>query len=226
MMPQFAAILPPSVVVEQALVAAIGDVTLLPAEVDYAGAMVASRRREYVAGRACARLALSHLGFAGVAIPSGPAREPVWPAGIVGAITHTADVAAAAVARRSDTAAVGIDIEVAGSVDAVIRDLVLLPEEEAWLRDEMDDGSMATALFSAKESVFKAFYPVEQRWLGFEEVLLTRSGSPGRLRASFQNRGITVGGVRRTELDVRYLLGTSVVVTAVVIPAVESARGV
>src|SRR5277367_2552834 len=70
----------------------------LPRELDRA---VRARRTEFLAGRACARSALRKLadGRADDAIPIGPDRAPVWPAGIVGAITHAHGFAAAAVAR-------------------------------------------------------------------------------------------------------------------------------
>ncbi len=52
------------------------------------GPKAIERRRVYFSmGRAAARDALSELGIYGVAIQRGPSGEPLWPAGIVGAIT-------------------------------------------------------------------------------------------------------------------------------------------
>ena len=69
------------------------------------------RRREFVTARRCAREALAKLGHAPVPIRSGPMREPQWPAGMVGSITHTIGFRAAAIAPRGVLASVGIDTE-------------------------------------------------------------------------------------------------------------------
>jgi 4'-phosphopantetheinyl transferase EntD len=72
---------------------------------------VEARRREFITARRCAREALAKLGYAPVPIRAGRKREPLWPAGLVGSITHTAGFRAAAVAPRSMLASIGIDTE-------------------------------------------------------------------------------------------------------------------
>ena len=69
------------------------------------------RRREFVTARRCAREALASLGQAPGPIGVGPSREPQWPAGLVGSITHTRGFRAAAVAPQSVVASIGIDAE-------------------------------------------------------------------------------------------------------------------
>ena len=75
----------------------------------------ASRKRqvEFLAGRHCAREALRVCApeLAEMPIGSGSHREPIWPPGIVGSITHTAQFASVAVASRSHARAIGIDCE-------------------------------------------------------------------------------------------------------------------
>jgi hypothetical protein len=61
---------------------------------------VPRRRAEFAAGRACARAALRRLGINGWPLLVGSKREPLWPAGVVGSITHTDGLVAAAVSRR------------------------------------------------------------------------------------------------------------------------------
>jgi 4'-phosphopantetheinyl transferase EntD len=214
-----AALVPASVAVEQLPVDAAAEAAPLAEEEAALGVVAPSRRREYTAGRICARRALERLGMPSTPILRGPGKEPVWPAGIVGAITHTTHLAAAAVARRADVATVGIDIEVAGALDASLRNIVLLPEEEEWLRYEKHADVMATVLFSAKESVYKAFFPLERRWLGFEDVVLAPPRARGLLYARFRTGGISVGAVTRTELEVRYATNDDFVATAVAITA-------
>src|SRR6202022_3165764 len=57
---------------------------------------VEARRREFITARRCAREALAKLGYAPVPIRAGRKREPLWPAGLVGSITHTTGFRAAA----------------------------------------------------------------------------------------------------------------------------------
>src|SRR5262245_29080334 len=66
------------------------------------------RVREFTLGRLCARRALEALGHAPVPILRGPGREPLWPDGLVGSITHTRRYCAAVVAPRTRLVSVGI----------------------------------------------------------------------------------------------------------------------
>ena len=84
--------------------------TLWPGEEELLGPKALERRRAYFAlGRAAARDALAVLGIAPVALGRGTAGEPLWPEGIVGAITHAGDTAVALVGRKTDYAGLGVD---------------------------------------------------------------------------------------------------------------------
>jgi 4'-phosphopantetheinyl transferase EntD len=71
---------------------------LFPEEAMQLDGAVDSRLREFATGRSCARQALAGLGLAPAPILRGAKREPLWPAGIVGSITHCRGYRAAAVA--------------------------------------------------------------------------------------------------------------------------------
>jgi 4'-phosphopantetheinyl transferase EntD len=146
---------------------------LYPAEETHLGPHAAQRRRFFFAlGRAAARDALAELGVAPVAIGRGPAGEPVWPDGIVGAISHTGDLAVAIVGWRSDYAGLGVDLEqLSPGLSARAARLVCTPAEMAWV-GEAGGTSRGTMLFSAKEAVFKALFPIERIWLGFGDAEL------------------------------------------------------
>jgi hypothetical protein len=58
---------------------------------------VPKRQAEFVAGRICAREALTGWGHDNVVVGIGAHREPIWPQGLLGSITHCADYAAAVV---------------------------------------------------------------------------------------------------------------------------------
>jgi 4'-phosphopantetheinyl transferase EntD len=134
---------------------------------------VPQRRMLYAQGRAAARDALQQLGVAPVAIGRGAGGQPLWPEGIVGAISHTNSLALALVGWRRDYVGLGVDVEELGrGVDARIARLVALPSEMAWVNPEAGLERLIM-LFSAKESVFKTLYPVEQVWFGFSDAELT-----------------------------------------------------
>ena len=104
-----------------AAVATPGDVAaaadLMPEErlaVAHAGA---KRVREFTAGRVCARRLLEAYGVEDFALLSDADRVPRWPPGLVGSITHKADLCAVVVAERDSVAAVGIDVERDGAVE-------------------------------------------------------------------------------------------------------------
>lgn len=137
---------------------------------------VEKRRRQFALGRAAARLALADAGLPLAPVGKGANGEPLWPEGVVGAISHTGEVGLAVVARAADYRGVGVDLEAGGAdLDARAERLFCLPEEQAWV--DADNRAHAAerriALFSAKEAVFKALYPLEHVYLGYRDALLT-----------------------------------------------------
>lgn len=134
---------------------------------------VEKRVREFTAGRHCARKALGRLGIPEVAILRGRSREPLWPAGVVGSITHCEGYCAAAVAKAADLAALGIDAEKNEPLPSGVENLVATEEEAGQFRQASTTGiHWDKLIFSAKESFFKAWFPVTQKWLEFKDVEL------------------------------------------------------
>lgn len=126
-------------------------------------ASVQKRQAEYFHGRLAARQALLALEIGATNIPSGPAREPLWPDGVVGSITHTRRFAAAVALRRQGPAGVGIDIE--DIVDDDMREAIaataLSQPERAYLgsiEHLLALNTLITIVFSAKESLYKGAY--------------------------------------------------------------------
>jgi 4'-phosphopantetheinyl transferase EntD len=140
---------------------------LFPGEERLVASAVPSRRAEFAAGRACARAALRMLGVTEAAILADEQRAPRWPDGVVGSITHCGGFTAAAVALRRDVALLGIDAELRGALD----DTELVVSDGERRRAAAVLGADADrVLFSAKESIFKAWYPATGRWLDFLDV--------------------------------------------------------
>jgi 4'-phosphopantetheinyl transferase EntD len=175
-------LLPACVAVREAADAEPWQAGLLGGEDEAVARAVPRRRAEFEAGRSLARAALADLGLPPVPIPTGTRREPRWPDGVVGSITHCAGHLAAAVAHRHDVLSLGIDAERRGRVTAELLDHIATDRERAWCPGEGDD--WPTALFAVKEAIFKAWYPVRRRWLGFAdaEVDLDLAGTRFRAR--------------------------------------------
>jgi 4'-phosphopantetheinyl transferase EntD len=146
---------------------------LFPAEAASVTRAVERRRQEFAGGRTCARRALAKLGLEPSPILSGPNREPVWPQGIVGSITHCEGYRAAVVAFASSLRTIGIDAEIDEPLPADTLRMVATPEEQAWLAWQEGPAHRDKLLFCAKESIYKAWFPVEKTWLDFHDVVVT-----------------------------------------------------
>ncbi|MEV4459175.1 4'-phosphopantetheinyl transferase superfamily protein [Microbispora sp. NPDC049633] len=149
--------------------------TLFPEERPVIARAVDRRRREFVTGRHCARLALARIGVTPGPIPRGERGAPVWPAGTVGSITHCSGYRAAAVASTGVARAVGIDAETHAPLPADVLPTIASPGEIDALRALDDaDGKICWGriLFSAKESVYKVWFPLTGRWLDFSEAVV------------------------------------------------------
>jgi len=124
-------------------------------------------RRASGAARIVARMLLSRFGREPYAIPKSTAGMPVWPDGIVGSLAHDAKVAVAAMAARPEFQSVGIDIEPAEPLAPDLLDIVATAKE----RDRIgDDPLRGRLLFSIKEAIYKAVYPLERTFLDHHDV--------------------------------------------------------
>ena len=192
-----------------------------PGEESLVANAVESRRREFITARRCAREALARLGHAPVPIRAGSKREPLWPAGLVGSITHTTGFRAAAVASRSLLASIGIDVEQNERLPDGIEETITVPGEVEMLA-ALSRASPATywgrLVFSAKESVYKAWYPLTGRQLGFEDARLAIDPA-GTFAAKLLVDGTrTDGGPPLVELRGRFVVAHGLVATAATVP--------
>lgn len=140
---------------------------------------VAARQAEFLAGRYCAGQALLAAGWDGVSVPIGAQREPCWPAGVCGAISHTRrggqGHAIAAVAHdRDGTCALGVDVEslIDTAAQPALADMILDVQEQKLYLDSEDPARWLTLAFSAKESLFKAVFPDVRAYLDFQVARL------------------------------------------------------
>lgn len=200
------------------------DAVLYPEEETVVGRAVEKRRREFTTARACAREALAQLGQPRQPIPSGSRGEPLWPAGIVGSITHCDGYRACAVARSSDLATLGVDAEPNQPLpDGVLGDIAL-PEEREWLRHlarQAPGTHWDRLLFSIKESVYKAWFPLAEKWLGFEDAVVAIDRRKGSFTAHLLVPGPRLEGREVRTFRGRWLAEEGLVMAAIAMPAAE-----
>jgi enterobactin synthetase component D len=139
---------------------------------------VPRRRSEFVAGRRCAARALEpylarDAGGTGI-IGRRPDRSPIWPAGLVGSITHTECYAAAAVS--GSMRGVGLDSELLLRDEQAAEIAAAVGSDQEIRRAATEfsacDRLGLTVLFSAKESLFKCLFPVACVWFDFRQARL------------------------------------------------------
>jgi enterobactin synthetase component D / holo-[acyl-carrier protein] synthase len=194
------------------------DAVLFPEEQAVVSGAVEKRRKEFATGRMCARKALAGLGVPPQAVPSGLKGAPVWPAGIVGSITHCNGYFAAAVAREAEMLSIGIDAEPDEPLPSQLVPDIALPVEIAWLQlvgRESPAVSWDRLLFCMKEAVYKAWYPLAGRWLGFEDASVEVNRERGTFTATLLVDGPRVEGEEIARFDGRWLATDGLVLAAV-----------
>jgi 4'-phosphopantetheinyl transferase EntD len=216
-------LVPAGVVVADATGPLPGE-ALLPEEEPLVARAVGKRRAEFTTVRTCARIALGRLGLPPAPLLSGSKREPLWPAGVVGSITHCDGYRAVAVALAADLASIGIDAEPNDPLPAGILERVTLPAERAHLLALPPGPHWDRLLFSAKESVYKTWFPLTRRWLGFEDAAVLFAPGPDPAQGTFTADLLVddlpvVGGRPVRTLRGRYAIGGGLLGTAVSVAA-------
>ncbi|GAB3441778.1 4'-phosphopantetheinyl transferase superfamily protein [Streptomonospora sediminis] len=197
-------------------------VALFPQEAALMAGRVPRRRRQFATGRACARRALGRLGVPPAPLLPGPGGAPEWPQGVVGSITHCDGYLAAVVAPAGEAAAIGIDAEPALPLPEGVRSLVAGPQERTALAALDAAGEAAywdRLLFSAKEAVYKAWYPRARRWSALREIAVDLE--PGGTFTARAPEGGGSGGA--PEYSGCWLVRSGLLLTAVLEPAGEGA---
>lgn len=198
------------------------DAVLFPEEAAYVAKAVPKRKSEFTTARHCARTALSRIGVPPAPILRGDRGAPVWPTGVVGSMTHCAGYRAAVVARSGDVLSLGVDAEPAEPLkDAGVLELVSDERERAALASlAVTDPSIPwdRLLFSAKESVYKTWFPLTGRWLGFEDARLSIR-TDGTFTAEILVASPVVAGRELRRFTGTWLVRDGIAVTAIVMRA-------
>jgi len=168
------ALFPPGVVVAETRTPGQRSGLLPDEAADLGVNAVAKRVQEFAAGRLCARRALAEFGIVDFPIRVGAKRDPLWPEGYVGSITHTDGRCAAVVGERSGFLGLGLDVEQTGRVSSSLQSRICVASELEWLAglSTAEAGAAATLVFAAKEAFYKAQFPIVGEWLYFEHAAI------------------------------------------------------
>ncbi|QES39885.1 4'-phosphopantetheinyl transferase [Streptomyces venezuelae] len=196
------------------------DAVLFPEEETVVANAVDKRRKEFTTVRHCARTALARIGVPAAPILPGHRGAPGWPEGVVGSMTHCAGYRAAVVARAGEVTSVGIDAEPGEPLrDPDVLNLVADETERAVLAS-LGSRHPATPwdrlLFSAKESVYKTWFPLTGRWLGFEDARVELAPD-GTFTARLLVEGPVVAGVELKGFTGRWTVRDGIAATAIVL---------
>ncbi len=196
------------------------DLAPLPEEEPLVAKSVAKRRNEFVTVRHCARVALGQLGFPPVPILKGDKGQPCWPDGVVGSLTHTQGYRGAVVGRSSAVRSVGIDAEPHGVLPDGVLNAISLPVERHEICALPGGLNWDRILFCAKEATYKAWFPLTERWLGFEDAHITFDVDASGVTGTFVSRILIDPAARSgpplNELAGRWSVGGGLVLTAIV----------
>ncbi|MFF2727777.1 4'-phosphopantetheinyl transferase [Streptomyces sp. NPDC058008] len=203
--------------------------SLYPEEARLVATSVDRRKHEFAAVRACARRAMAVLGLPPAPVLPGHRGVPLWPDGIVGSMTHCDGYRAAVLARASEVRAVGIDAEPNEPLPPDVLEAISLPSERSR-RPPGPDGPDGAAvhwdrlLFSAKESVFKTWFPLTRIELDFHEADISfRAGPDGAAEGTFTAQLSRTAPGMPMSYEGRWLIDNGFAVTAIVLPASASA---
>ena len=199
---------------------------LFPEEAQHIRKAVEKRRREFAAGRCCARRALAELGFAAQALPAGSGRDPQWPAGAVGGISHKENYCVAIAAKASEVVGLGVDVEYQEDLPKHLWPSILTePETNRWEKIACS-GLWTRVIFSAKESLYKCQYPLTGAWLGFHDVEISlevdfsqTEQAQGAFEVTFLRQ--PPEGLPAETIRGRLAVGDGLIFTAIELPAPE-----
>ncbi|MBJ7539336.1 4'-phosphopantetheinyl transferase family protein [Marinomonas transparens] len=154
-----------------------------------------SKRKEtFLAGRLAVRDAQVCLKVPTVPIVKAAGGSPVWPSDYTGSLSHTDSQAVAVLLSKSQSIVkgIGIDIELIASANQLdASDMIGIASEFQLLSDLNEGGSiekpLATLLlFSLKESLYKALYPIVGEFFDFLDAELIGAESDSQNQFSLQ----------------------------------------
>ena len=197
------------------------ELSPMPEEESLIARSVVKRRNEFITARHCARVAMGQLGIPESPILKGEKGDPLWPDGLVGSLTHCEGYRGAVVGLTSAVRSVGIDAEPHGVLPDGVLTAISLPAERHEIGALPAGLHWDRILFCAKEATYKAWFPLTQRWLGFEDAHITfdvdSDGTTGRFISRILIDPEARSGPPLTQLAGRWSVAGGLALTAIVL---------
>lgn len=181
------------------------------------------RKSSFQAGRELASLAISSILDTKYVYSVGmnKDRSPNWPDGIVGSISHSQNHVIVSVADGSQFLSLGVDVEMkmTDRISQMCTSTIFVEGEQnlyknSWLGFE----EFVTLVFSAKESIFKAIYPIVGFYFDFDAVrLLGLDKDLKTMKFSIVNPDL-VSQLHADFLEVKFSIEEDVFITSADIP--------
>lgn len=133
---------------------------------------VDKRKNEYIAGRILTKKALNQLHFDHYDLLPGKDRQPLWPPGITGSISHNNSYVCTAVSLLKYYEGIGIDVEEDEHIDASQHNIIFTKNELVWIEslNNVNQENIYKIIFSAKESLYKCIFPIVKKYIDFKQV--------------------------------------------------------
>jgi 4'-phosphopantetheinyl transferase EntD len=127
-------------------------------------------------------------------------REPVWPEGLAGSITHHGGYCGAVAVQRSACASIGIDLGDAGALPAELAERICSSAEAAALRRAVADCDPLALAFCVKEAAYKCVFPLLRTVFDFLDIEVAAGSRAHTVEVHFlderlraQNAGLLEG---------------------------------
>lgn len=161
--------------------------SMWPTEREHVQHAVLKRQIEFATVRRLARGNLAAMGIPLQALVPRPDRSPVWPADVVGSITHGAGLGAVICAASASWRSLGVDIEARREFTPGMQAMVLGPQERQDLSELGPEAQerRCVQVFCLKEAFYKFQAPLTGIFLDFLDVRLRGGqGTPWRIEVA------------------------------------------
>lgn len=142
------------------------------------------RIKDFSTGRFCARKALAAIGHENAEILMGDDKQPIWPDGYIGSISHSAKLVGAVTAKAAHIRSIGLDIETIGKIKPEMWRIIYTDSEAEFLNTFTGEelAYYTILLFSFKEAFYKLQFPLTKTFLEFTDVEIKYRGNKFELQ--------------------------------------------
>lgn len=160
---------------------------IFPEELASQTRAVTRRRNEFSTGRYIAHKLQKRAGTHTAPVLSHSDRSPIWPPGTKGSISHSSTKAACILTIGTSIDGLGVDIEPENTIPKNLHGMLFTQTEEVGFREHRKLWSYSDVRhFSAKESVYKAIYPLTKGKFEFTDVELSFSTGGDEFSATYR----------------------------------------